>query len=432
MVVRPAPEVLYDNLEKFFPNANLDQPVVDITPPASPMNDKQVKKDPSRIQKTVISSTSDEEGFGKLSKPHRVKTIRAVAREASEARKRESIRRTINQNTNLVRRQSTKMWGKKVVEVKPNQTQYLSKLRSQKGEIKQFSWIRGELIGKGTFGNVYLALNVTTGEMIAVKQVLAPERVSENAKVPEVIEALRSEVETLKDLDHLNIVQYLGFEKTEKEYNLFLEYVAGGSVASCLRLYGKFEEPLIRFLTLQVLKGLSYLHTKGILHRDMKADNILLDLDGVCKISDFGISKKSNDIYANDAAMSMQGTIFWMAPEVVDSREGYSAKVDIWSLGCVVLEMFAGRRPWSNLEAITAMFKIGKAKAAPPIPEDILPSVSMEGRNFLDSCFAIDASKRPTAQELCNDRFCEVEPNFSFSSTRLAQLIKTNEKKITV
>ena len=70
---------------------------------------------------------------------------------------------------------------------------------------------------------------------------------------------------------------------------------------------------------------------------------------GLCKISDFGISKRSNDIYANNANMSMQGTIFWMAPEVIDSMvEGYSAKIDIWSLGCVVLEMFAGKRPWSN------------------------------------------------------------------------------------
>ncbi|CCH46439.1 Serine/threonine-protein kinase [Wickerhamomyces ciferrii] len=449
MVVRPAPEVLYDNLEKFFPNANLDQPVVDVTPPTSP--NVEVKKKFSnngsdQFTKRVISSTSfDEDGIEKLAKPHRVKTIRAVAREAGEARKRESIRRTIHQNisnnntnnnsnnSTLVRRQSTKMWGKKVIEVKPNQTQYLSKLRSSRGEFKQFSWIRGDLIGKGTFGNVYLALNVTTGEMIAVKQVLKPKNYSEgNNKISEVIEAMKSEVETLKDLDHLNIVQYLGFEQTEKEYNLFLEYVAGGSIASCLRLYGKFEEPLIRFLTSQVLKGLSYLHSRGILHRDMKADNLLLDLDGVCKISDFGISKKSNDIYANDAAMSMQGTIFWMAPEVVDSREGYSAKVDIWSLGCVVLEMFAGRRPWSNLEAISAMFKIGKSKSAPPIPDDVLPNVSKDGQKFLDNCFAIDANKRPTAQELTIDSFCNVDENFTFNSTRLSQLIKANEKKITL
>jgi mitogen-activated protein kinase kinase kinase len=442
MIVRPAPEVLYDNLEKFFPDADLDRPVIDVsTPPASPLNDldsqkrqmNQKENEPPKLKRVVSSSHRDADTS---LRPQRMKTIRAVAREAGEARKRESIRRnTISQNKpSLVRRQSTKMWGRKVVEVKPNQRQFISKLRKDKDDnISEFSWIKGELIGKGTFGNVYIALNVTTGEMIAVKQVQLPSIPQKNSRVSDVIEALRSEVDTLKDLDHLNIVQYLGFEETERVYNLFLEYVAGGSVASCLRLHGRFDEPLIKFLTSQILGGLAYLHSRGILHRDMKADNLLLDLDGVCKISDFGISKKSNDIYANDAGMSMQGTIFWMAPEVVDSRgEGYSAKVDIWSLGCVVLEMFAGRRPWSNLEAIPAMLKIGKAKAAPPIPEDTLPHVSMEGRSFLDSCFTTNPQERPTAQRLSKDAFCRVDPRFSFANTRLAGLIKTNEKKVIV
>lgn len=428
MVVRPAPEVLYDNLEKFFPNADLDQPVIDISsPPASPSNFGNTPKT-KPIRKVVCSIDND---FEKLNKPQRMKTIRAVAKEAGEAHKRESIRRQTS-SPGLLRRQSTKMWGRKVVEVKPNQRRQLSKLKREKNdEIKEFSWVKGDLIGKGTFGNVYLALNVTTGEMIAVKQVNIPANGNrESTRVRDVIDALQSEVDTLKDLDHLNIVQYLGFEKTDKNYNLFLEYVAGGSVASCLRLYGKFEEPLIQFLTSQVVSGLSYLHSRGILHRDMKADNLLLDLDGICKISDFGISKKSNDIYANDAGMSMQGTIFWMAPEVVNSGgAGYSAKVDIWSLGCVVLEMFAGRRPWSNLEAIPAMLKIGKSKAAPPIPEDTLPLVSMVGRSFLDQCFAVDATRRPTAQQLMIDPFCRNNPTFLFEDTRLARLIKTNEKK---
>jgi mitogen-activated protein kinase kinase kinase len=94
-------------------------------------------------------------------------------------------------------------------------------------------------------------------------------------------------------------------------------------------------------------------------------------LDGVCKISDFGISKQSSanppklsnfpeeldDVYAN-GHYTLAGTIFWMAPEVIHSQEGYSAKIDIWSLGCVVLEMFAGKRPWSNDEAFVAMFKV--------------------------------------------------------------------------
>lgn len=428
MVVRPPAEVLYDNIEKFFPNTDLDQPVLELpSVPSSPSN--VINPPKTKPIRKVVSSI--DEDFEKLHKPQRMKTIRAVAKEAGEARKRENLTRQ-NTQPGLVRRQSTKMWGRKVVEVRPNRKQEMARLkRDNDAEIKEFSWVKGDLIGKGTFGNVFLALNVTTGEMIAVKQVHIPRKTtSESARIKDVIDALQSEVDTLKDLDHLNIVQYLGFEKTEKDYNLFLEYVAGGSVASCLRLYGKFEEPLIQFLTAQVVAGLAYLHSRGILHRDMKADNLLLDLDGVCKISDFGISKKSNDIYANDAGMSMQGTIFWMAPEVVNSAgAGYSAKVDIWSLGCVVLEMFAGRRPWSNLEAIPAMLKIGKSKAAPPIPEDTLPLVSMVGRHFLDQCFAVDASQRPTAQQLLVDKFCGVDPTFSFSDTRLSRLIRANEKK---
>ncbi|KAH3672261.1 hypothetical protein WICMUC_004356 [Wickerhamomyces mucosus] len=431
MPVRPPAEVLYDNLEKFFPNTDLDRPVIDVSsPPASPLNANKNSNypEPPRL-KRVVSSINN------LSKPQRMKTIRTVAREASEARKRDSSRgSTKNKDAPLLRRQSTKMWGRKVIEVKADQKQNLSKLRTNKeGEIKDFAWIKGGLIGKGTFGNVFLALNVTAGEMIAVKQVLIPSKSSVSERINDVIDALRSEVDTLKDLEHLNVVQYLGFEKTAREYNLFLEYVAGGSVASCLRLYGRFEEPLIKNLTSQVTSGLAYLHSRGILHRDMKADNLLLDLDGICKISDFGISKKSNDIYANDAGMSMQGTIFWMAPEVVDSKgEGYSAKVDIWSLGCVVLEMFAGRRPWSNLEAIPAMLKIGKSKAAPPIPDDTLPYVSMVGRSFLDNCFVTDARKRPTAQKLYDHDFCVGASEFDFSKTKLSALIKANEKKITV
>lgn len=273
------------------------------------------------------------------------------------------------------------MWGTRMVEVTENHMVSINKAKNSKGEYKEFAWMKGEMIGKGSFGAVYLCLNVTTGEMMAVKQVEVPKYSSQNEAILSTVEALRSEVSTLKDLDHLNIVQYLGFENKNNIYSLFLEYVAGGSVGSLIRMYGRFDEPLIKHLTTQVLKGLAYLHSKGILHRDMKADNLLLDQDGICKISDFGISRKSKDIYSN-SDMTMRGTVFWMAPEMVDTKQGYSAKVDIWSLGCIVLEMFAGKRPWSNLEVVAAMFKIGKSKSAPPIPEDTLPLISQIGRSF--------------------------------------------------
>lgn len=399
----------------------------------------------------------------------RTKSLRIVALEATERRKKfQSLANMSNQSGGrgiagsstrgggappsgvvmggspgaLLRRKSTKMWGQKVVEVKPSQfqkgnsNQQLSRLRDNRGKVKQFVWVKGELIGKGTFGKVYLAFNVTAGEMIAVKQVEVPQTLSDkNSELQkEVIGALHAEVETMKDLDHFNIVQYLGFEALPDTYNLFLEYIPGGTVGMALRKNGRFETSVSQYFTRQVLDGLSYLHSCGILHRDLKSDNILIDLDGVCKISDFGISKKSGNIYVNDAQMSMQGTIFWMAPEVIhnvvdNEKLGYSAKVDIWSLGCVVLEMFAGRRPWSTDEAIGAMYKLGNARLAPPIPEDTKPFVTTTGKNFLDLCFQINPEQRPTAKQLLDHPFCAVDPNFRFADTQLAKMIRVDDKE---
>lgn len=434
MTLRPSPEVVYQNLERFFPGTDLDRPIVEgTTPPPSPQNVKATspiinqypKESPTSESRSPVNSrmgtpqtmiakpTNNSQEIitprsNSLKIPKRTKTIRIIAREASEARRDSKVR--------SMGRKNTKMWGTRVVEVTDKKMVAINKSKNSNGEYKEFAWIKGEMIGKGSFGSVFLGLNVTTGEMIAVKQVEVPRYGSQDETTLSVLEALRSEVATLKDLDHTNIVQYLGFENKNYVYSLFLEYVAGGSVGSLIRLYGKFDENLIRFLAVQVLRGLSYLHSKKILHRDMKADNLLLDVDGICKISDFGISKKSNNIYSN-SDMTMRGTVFWMAPEMVDTKQGYSAKVDIWSLGCVVLEMFAGKRPWSNLEVVAAMFKIGKFKSAPPIPEDTQKIISAEGKEFLDACFEINPEKRPTADELLSHPFCIVDKEFVFKET---------------
>ncbi len=311
------------------------------------------------------------------------RSIRLVAQDRKKLLDRVQ-KRPVSQETEsssgLLRRRSTKLWGTKVVEMTPGQelatpasassAESPSSDSSSSSSAKPvFKWVKGDLIGKGTYGRVYLALNATTGEMIAVKQVELPRTASdrEDSRQKGVVAALKSEIETLKDLDHPHIVSYLGFEETTTFLSIFLEYVPGGSVGSCLRKHGKFEEPTIKSFLHQILDGLAYLHSKGILHRDLKADNILVDFEGICKISDFGTVRRSDDIYGNVENMSLQGSIFWMAPEVVSlSKKGYSAKIDIWSLGCVVLEMFAGRRPWSDDEAVQAMFKIGAERKAPP------------------------------------------------------------------
>jgi len=117
----------------------------------------------------------------------------------------------------------------------------------------------------------------------------------------------------------------------------------------------------------------------------------------------------------------MQGSVFWMAPEVIRPEgQGYSAKIDIWSLGCVVLEMFAGRRPWSKEEAIGAIYKLGNERQAPPIPEDVQEVISPEAVAFLADCHMSMPGDRPTAMTLLEQHpFCAFDPTFDFKQTTL-------------
>ncbi|KAF9115029.1 hypothetical protein BGX27_009147 [Mortierella sp. AM989] len=284
----------------------------------------------------------------------------------------------------------------------------------QSGTIKTFQYLKGGLIGRGSFGRVYHAFNLDTCEMIAIKQVDLPQTLSERNcdRLKTSVEALFSEMEVLKDLDHENIVQYLGFAQNEETANIFLEYVSGGSIESCLKRSGHFPEPVIRSFTRQILLGLEYIHSKKIVHRDIKAANVLVDEQGVCKISDFGISKRNAQSQGgyDENVGSLQGSIFWMAPEMVTSK-AYGAKVDIWSFGCLVLEMFTGQQPWKGYAPQQALFTIGSSSAHPPIPE----TISEEGQRFLARCFITDANQRPTAAELLQDPFAVPPPNFNFN-----------------
>ncbi|KAK1221245.1 mitogen-activated protein kinase kinase kinase [Marasmius sp. AFHP31] len=253
-----------------------------------------------------------------------------------------------------------------------------------------FKWVRGELIGKATYGRVYLATNAATGETMALKQVNLPRTPSDRNDEGQtaVVRALRLEIETLKCLDHPHIVEYRGFEKTPANLSMFLKYAPGGSVKSVLLKHGKFSEAVSISFTAQILSGLEYLHSKGILHRDLKAGNILIELpDGVCRISGFGMCTQTTESHGPDTAM--MGTIYWMAPEVINPQgKSYNFKVDIWSLGCVVLEMLAGTRPWSGEEMSTVPIKVSQEKTPPPVPAGVVLSELAD--DFLQQkCFAM-------------------------------------------
>lgn len=274
------------------------------------------------------------------------------------------------------------------------------------------SWIQGTLIGQGSFGSVVLGMNALTGELMAVKQVDLPSTSGGDRDLPirktAMLDALQREISLLRDLQHDNIVQYLGSNSDDTHLNIFLEYVPGGSVTEMLTKYGAFKEPLVRQFVRQILTGLNYLHERDIIHRDIKGGNVLVDNKGVIKISDFGISKKvdsgmlsMHESVSKTHRPSLQGSVFWMAPEVVKQTQ-YTRKADVWSLGCLIVEMLTGEHPYPGFDQMQAIFKIGGSDSAPDIPEDI----SADCRDFLNKTFELDYHKRPSAAELLAHQFC--------------------------
>ncbi|KIM48289.1 hypothetical protein M413DRAFT_440009 [Hebeloma cylindrosporum] len=407
--LRPPAENIYDHLEKFFPTHDLDKPVIEAT---------SGETSPTTAEPTAalqLPAPVDERARIRAKK-----SIRIVAQEHKKRIDRTSrAADSTSYSDNVMRKRSTKLWGSRLEEVTTAQGRSASSTslapESPSGGPTTFKWVRGELIGRGTYGRVYLALNATTGEMIAVKQVELPQTASDknDSRQHTVVQALKMESETLRDLDHPHIVQYLGFEETPANLSIFLEYVPGGSVGSCLHKHGKFEDNVTRSFTAQILSGLEYLHSKGILHRDLKADNILVEMSGICKISDFGISKRTEDLHGG-AFTAMQGTVFWMAPEVINTqKKGYNFKIDIWSVGCVVLEMWAGMRPWMGEEMVAVMFKLYQSKQPPPVPEDII--LSEEADDFRKKCFAINPEDRPSAAALRKHPYLILPPGWAFT-----------------
>ncbi|RBQ76346.1 hypothetical protein VDGD_00874 [Verticillium dahliae] len=500
---RPTAEALINNLDDFFPNLDLDLPVLEegaagaagsssedasLPSPGSEVgrnlghsqnqnqhqnqraragsqNTQAPPNIPAALPSSRVSSIynendtlgSDESTLKALERPAstvssvaqrsmrrsgglgRMKSIREVARGAHEANKRYTTTSQAStggglDSSALMRRKSTKMFNANIVQIRPDQRGSVAMPQIPQDTLPKrqttFRWFKGQLIGKGTYGRVYLGMNATTGEFLAVKEVEVNPKAAggDKNKMKELVAALDQEIETMQHLDHDNIVQYLGCERKETSISIFLEYISGGSIGSCLRKHGSFGESVVSSLTGQILNGLAYLHREGILHRDLKADNILLDLDGTCKISDFGISKKTDNIYGNDKSNNMQGSVFWMAPEVIRSEgTGYSAKVDIWSLGCVVLEMFAGRRPWSKEEAVGAIYKIANGET-PPIPDEVRETISPLAIAFMLDCFTVNPHERPTADVLLSQHpFCELDPGYNFFDTELYAKIRGKE-----
>ncbi|XP_035818752.1 uncharacterized protein [Zea mays] len=264
----------------------------------------------------------------------------------------------------------------------------------------QSQWKKGKLLGSGTFGQVYLGFNSENGQFCAIKEVQV---IMDDPHSKERLKQLNQEIDMLRQLSHPNIVQYHGSELSDESLSICLEYVSGGSIHKLLREYGSFKEPVIRNYTGQILAGLAYLHGRNTVHRDIKGANILVGPNGEVKLADFGMAKH---ISSFAEIRSFKGSPYWMAPEVIMNCKGYSLSVDIWSLGCTIIEMATARPPWHQYEGVAAIFKIANSKDIPEIPD----SFSEEGKSFLQLCLKRNPASRASAVQLMDHPFVQDHP----------------------
>ncbi|XP_022733518.1 mitogen-activated protein kinase kinase kinase 17-like [Durio zibethinus] len=260
-------------------------------------------------------------------------------------------------------------------------------------------WIRGPAIGRGATATVSLATATPSGELFAVKSTELCHSMF-----------LQRENYLLSKLSCPRIVKYIGYNVTngtnnKPMYNLCMEYVPGSTLFKEIqRVGGRLDEEKVRLYSQQILQGLNYLHDNGVVHCDIKSQNILIGKEGA-KIADLGCTKLMGKVGSNGGfdTSAFSGTPSFMALEVARGEDqGFEA--DIWALGCTIIETSTGNSPWPELnDPVSALYKFGFWGEIPEIPKWL----SEKAKDFLRKCLKRDSKERWTAKELLQHPFLE-------------------------
>lgn len=268
-----------------------------------------------------------------------------------------------------------------------------------------------EKIGRGAYADVYRGINLKTNQVVAVKQITLDR--------DHDLGALMGEIDLLKILKHPNIVKYHGFVKTPTSLNVFLEYCAGGSLRQLYKRmgHGLPEAEIVSYVN-PILKGLSYLHEQGVVHRDVKAANVLLTESGKVKLADFGVATKVTTLHS-----TVVGTPNWMAPETVLGGDGICTASDIWSLGATIIELFTMNPPYHDLNPMATLHAIG-VDEHPPLPAGLSPIA----RDFLLECFQKQPNLRISAHMLLRHRWIQQKSSDKSSADTLQNISSVHSK----
>jgi len=253
--------------------------------------------------------------------------------------------------------------------------------------------LNGEL-GVGTYGRVFSGKSKATQDPVAIKIIAFGED----------MQALKREVDIMKECKNEFVVQYLGSYEKASSLWIVMELCEPGSISDVMRMTKQtLSESQIKLVCASVLHSLVYLHGRKYIHRDVKAGNILLTREGIVKLADFGVSAQLTTIHSmRDTAI---GAPFWMAPEVIQ-EEQYNYKADIWSLGISVIEMAEGKPPHHEIHPMRAIFMI-PSHAPPTLKNPAIWSADMI--DFLSKCLVKDPKSRSSADELLKHPFVKIE-----------------------
>ncbi|CAH9146508.1 unnamed protein product [Cuscuta epithymum] len=244
---------------------------------------------------------------------------------------------------------------------------------------------------------------------VAIKLISQPEEDEDLASYLET--QFSSEVALLLRLKHPNIITFVAACKKPPVFCIITEYVPGGSLRKYLHQQEPYSVPpkLVLKLALDIARGMQYLHALGILHRDLKSENLLLDENMCVKVADFGISCLESQC---GSAKGFTGTYRWMAPEMIKEKH-HTRKVDVYSFGIVLWELLTALTPFDNMTPEQAAFAVCQKNARPPLPSDCPKAF----QNLVNRCWASDPHKRPHFQEIVTilESYVEAfgcDPNF--------------------
>ncbi|CAI5972126.1 unnamed protein product [Closterium sp. NIES-65] len=249
----------------------------------------------------------------------------------------------------------------------------------------------GELIATGSFGVVHSG--TYRGSRVAIKFLLFPEASSED-ELNRAKRGFRQEVSVWHKLNHPNVVQFLGAYINPPKWAIVTEFLDGGTVKGFLSRLGKRRLSLkqIAAMALDVARGMQYLHSNNIIHRDLKSANLLLNSSGLVKVADFGLARTEAQEPGNMTAET--GTIRWMAPEMID-HQPYTRKVDVYSYGIVLWEICTAQWPFEGLSFVQLAHAIVADNLRPPTKD--CPS---QITKLVTRCWDRDPEKRPDFDEI--------------------------------